>query len=134
MQTLFRCILNLYPSAYRDEFSEEMMTVLMEVQAGVRKKGHLAQAVSYASEAGGLLRGALLEHVRTIFFSQGIPVFSERGLTMRSEFRFPKVTVALMTTILAAVAMTIEKAKAISQSVPHSNPPVGPIQPAHITI
>jgi hypothetical protein len=134
MQALFGCILNLYPSAYRDEFGEEMTTVLMEVQAEVRKKGPLAQAVSYASEAKGLLRGALLEHVRTIFFPRGIPVFSERRLTMRSEFRFPKATVALMTIILAAVMMTIEKAKAISQSVPHANPPVGPIPPAHITI
>ena len=53
---------------------------------------------------------------------------------MRSEFRFPKATVALMTIILLAVIMTIEKAKAISESVPHANPPVGPIQPAYITI
>ena len=50
---------------------------------------------------------------------------------MRSEFRFPKSTVTLMTLILAAVVMTIEKAKAISASVPHGNPPVGPIQPEH---
>ncbi len=47
---------------------------------------------------------------------------------MRSEFRFPKATVALMTVILAAVVFTIEKAKAISASVPHANLPVGPIQ------
>lgn len=46
---------------------------------------------------------------------------------MRSEFRFPKATVALMTIILAAVVWTIEKAKAISASVPHTSQQVGPI-------
>jgi hypothetical protein len=134
MQALLRSILNLYPSSYRDEFGDEMMTALMEVQAEVRTKGPLKQAVFYAREAGGLFLGALLEHVRTIFFPRGIPMFSERRLTMRSEFRFPKATVALMSIILAAVVITIEKAKAISQSVPPANPPIGPIQPAHITI
>lgn len=53
---------------------------------------------------------------------------------MRSEFRFPKATVGLMLVILAAVMFTIEKAKAISASIPHGNPPVGHILPAQITI
>lgn len=53
---------------------------------------------------------------------------------MRSEFRFPKATVALMTVILAAIIFTIEKAKAISASVPHANPAVGPIHSAQFTI
>lgn len=53
---------------------------------------------------------------------------------MKSEFRFPKATVGLMIVILAAVMFTIEKAKAISASVPHANPPVGPIQHAQATI
>ena len=47
---------------------------------------------------------------------------------MRSEFRFPKATVALMTIILAIVTYAIEKAKAISASVPHSSMNVPPIQ------
>lgn len=53
---------------------------------------------------------------------------------MRPEFRFPKATVGLMMVILAAVLFTIEKAKAISASVPHANPPVGQIQPAQMAI
>jgi len=53
---------------------------------------------------------------------------------MKSEYRFPKTTVGLMMVILAAVMFTIEKAKAISASVPHANPPVGPIQSAQATI
>jgi hypothetical protein len=52
---------------------------------------------------------------------------------MYSEFRFPKATAFLMTVILAAVVVAIEKAQAISASLPHNNPPVGPIQPAHFT-
>ena len=52
---------------------------------------------------------------------------------MRSEFRFPKATVTLMTIILAAVVMAIEKATAIQNSVPPSSQHVGPIQPAHFT-
>ena len=47
---------------------------------------------------------------------------------MKSEFRFPKATVGLMVVILAAVMMAIEKARAISLSWPHVNPPVGAIQ------
>ncbi len=53
---------------------------------------------------------------------------------MRSEFRFPKATMALMTVILAAVMFTIEKARAISVSIPHANPPVGPIHPTQAMI
>ena len=53
---------------------------------------------------------------------------------MRSEFRFPRATVGLMLVILAAVMFTIEKAKAISASIPHANPPVGHIHPSQITI
>ena len=53
---------------------------------------------------------------------------------MRSEFRFPKATVGLMLVILAAVMFTIEKAKAISASIPHANPPVGHIHPSQFEI
>src|SRR5260370_32149046 len=53
---------------------------------------------------------------------------------MGAGLRVPKATGALMTISLAGVIFTIEKAKAISGSVPHANLPVGPIQPAQITI
>ena len=53
---------------------------------------------------------------------------------MRSEFRFPKSTVALMTIILLAVALTIDKAKSIEASVAPSATYVGPIQAEHFTI
>ena len=52
---------------------------------------------------------------------------------MRSEFKFPKATVTLMIVILIAVVMAIEKAKAISESLPPTSQTVGPIQPEHFT-
>jgi hypothetical protein len=98
----------------------------------------VSRFVSGAREAGGLLHGALVEHLRsfTSSFDSGIfpSMFFSRRFTMRSEFRFPKATVALMTVILAAVIFTIEKAKAVSASVPHANPAVGPIHSAQFTI
>ena len=142
MLRLYRSLLYLYPAAYRSEYGEEMMDVLSEVQAETRNRSALARIFYGAHEAGGLLYGALREHFwsitgsrdRRMFSSMLSSMFSSGRLTMRSEFRFPKATVALMTVILAAVMFTIEKAKAISASVPHANPAVGPIQPAQITI
>jgi len=48
---------------------------------------------------------------------------------MHSEFRFPKSTAVLMTMILAGVVWAIEKARSIQASLPHVNPPIGPIHP-----
>jgi hypothetical protein len=142
MRALYRALLYLYPPAYRSEYGEEMMEVLSEVQAVTRNRNALARILSGGHEAGGLLYGAMREHFRSItgpydgrmLSSMFSSMFLSRRFTMRSEFRFPKATVALMTIILAAVTFTIEKAKAISASVPHANPPVGLIQPAQITI
>ena len=121
MLSFFRHLLNLYPAAYRREYGEEMLGVLIEVHSEVKQKSSLARAISYAREAGGLLRGALREHARTIFFPQGFPIYPQRRPTMRSEYKFPKATVGLMTVILGVVLVAIEKAKAISESVAPTN-------------
>lgn len=138
MLALYRSLLYLYPAEYRREYGEEMMDVLSEVQAETRKRSGLARVLSGVHESGGLLHGALVEHLRSITGSYDSGIFSSRFLSrrfaMRSEFRFPKATVALMTVILAAIIFTIEKAKAISASVPHANPAVGPIHSAQFTI
>jgi len=134
MLALFRSLLWLYPAAYRQEYGEEMLAVLREVQTEDRVKHRLDRALSCSHEAAGLLRGALQEHLRAIYAPQGFSVFSSRRIAMRSEFRFPKTTVVLMTLILLAVMAAIEKAKAISQSVPHSSTPVGPLQPPYVSI
>jgi hypothetical protein len=88
----------------------------------------------YVREVHGLLAGALKEHVRSFTGSYGPSPLFARRLAMRSEFRFPKATVTLMVIILAAVVMAIEKATAISASVPRTSPHVGPIQPEHFTL
>ena len=129
MLVFFRTLLSLYPAAYRCEFGDEMIGVLQEVQAERRKKGALALLFSGARESGGLLYGAVREHFCGIMGSHGSGMFSfNRRFAMKSEFRFPKATVGLMVVILAAVMMAIEKARAISLSWPHVNPPVGAIQ------
>lgn len=142
MRALYRALLCLYPPTYRSEYGEEMMDVLSDVEAKTSTRGALTRALCGTHEAGGLLYGALREQLRSITSSQGnkmlspifSPMFLSRRFTMRSEFRFPKATVGLMMVILAAVTFAIEKAKAISASVPHANPPIGHIQPAQITI
>ena len=142
MLTLYRSLLYLYPAEYRCEFGEEMLDVLSEVQAATRKKNPLERALSSLREAGGLLYGAMREHLWSITGLQGrrrlspmfTPRFLSRRSTMRSEFRFPKSTVALMAIILAGVMLAIEKARAISLSIPHANPPVGPIHPTQTMI
>ena len=134
MIAFYRALLRLYPSAYRGEFGDEMLEVLSDVQVDVHKKNAMTRTLFAAREAGGLLRGALHEHLRSITGSYDNGIFSARRFTMKSEFRFPKATVGLMIVILAAVMLTIEKARAISMSVPHANPPVGPIQSVQATI
>ncbi len=134
MLALCRALVRLYPAAYRCEFGEEMLDVLSQVEAKTRKKSALARVWCVTHEAGGLLYGALREHFWSMTGSYDHGIFLSRRFAMRSEFRFPKATVALMTVILAAVVFTIEKAKAISASIPHANTPVGHIQPVEFAI
>ncbi|HXX14404.1 MAG TPA: hypothetical protein VEJ47_05825 [Candidatus Eremiobacteraceae bacterium] len=133
MLSLYSSLLRLYPAAHRREFGEEMMHVLKERQTAANRRGPLSRIACFAQETSGLLRGAFQEHARQMIFP-GPLSFSPRNFTMRSEFRFPKATALLMAIILLVVIMAIEKAKAISDSVPHTNAAIGPIQPAHLTI
>jgi hypothetical protein len=134
MLLLYRCLLHLYPPAYRCEFAEEMIAVFREAQTETRQKSMLARVAFCAREAGGLLCGALQEHLRVITGPDLFPLFLSRRFTMRSEFRFPKATPPLMALILAVIVVAIEKAKAIQASVPHTNPQVGPIPPLQFTV
>jgi hypothetical protein len=134
MDSLYHWLLLLYPPEYRSEFGDEMMAVFREAKTGTWQKGVLARAAFCAREAGGLLCGALEEHLRVLTGSDFLGLFGSRRFGMRSEFRFPKATVALMAIILAALVMAIEKAKAISAAVPHTNPPVVPVISVQVTI
>ncbi len=134
MATLSRYLLYLYPAAHRMEFGEEMKEVLRERQNEIAKRGAMARWMSNGREIGGLLRGAAREHMRATTGLYSWQEFSIRRMRMRNEFRFPKATPVLMTLILVAVLMAIEKARAIQLSVPPSHQDVGPIQSASFTV
>jgi len=134
MLPLYRALLHFYPSAYRSEYGEEMMAVLSEVQKEIRKKSFLGRAEAVVRGAGGLLYGAIEEHLRTLTGSYRGMTLSTRRITMRSEFRFPKATVTLMAIILVVVMMAIDKARSIQSSIPYANPHVGPIKTAELTV
>jgi len=133
MLRLYRSLLALYPAPYRREFADEMLAVLAQVEGEVAHATAWSKISLRTREAAGLLRGALTEHARQITGLPNPPVLFPRRSRMRSEFRFPKATAILMTIILVAVIMAIEKAKAISDSLPPSSTPIPPIQPEHFS-
>jgi hypothetical protein len=133
METVYRALLHLYPRVFRSKYGEEMMSVLLEIEAEIRKSNPWRRLGSGVRELAGLLSGALEEHMRGITGSHEGKFLSTRRFRMQNEFRFPKATVGLMTIILIAVVMVIEKAKAISVSVPPNSVQVGPIQPEQFT-
>jgi hypothetical protein len=133
MLALYQSLLRLYPSPYRQQFAEEMIAVFREVDADAHREGSIATAKFYLREIGGLFRGAIAEHARRILGPHVPFPLSSRRFTMRSSFRFPKITAFLMTVILAGVVLAIQKADAIRASVPDVNPPLVTIQPTHQT-
>jgi hypothetical protein len=134
MPALYQSLLRLYPSPYRQKFAEEMIAVFSEVRADARARGNTATATFYLREIIGLLRGAAAEHARRIFGSHVSFPLSPRRFTMRSDFRFPKTTVFLMTVILAGVVLAIRKAEAICAALPVDIAPVGPMWSPHVSI
>lgn len=129
MLRLYRNLLFLYPSDYRDQFGEEMMAVFADVRSDAAKRKLTARSLFYLHEAGGLFAGALREHARALGASHGL-AFSTRRFTMRNGFRFPKTTAVLMTIILAGVIVAIRKGEAIAASLPDVSQPIAPIHSA----
>ena len=134
MLLLYRSLLRLYPVAYRHEFGDEMLSVLVEVQQDTCGKSPWTRVTLSVRESFGLLYGALLEHYRAATGSHPETLFPPRRSTMRSEFRFPKATPVLMTLILLAVLMAIDKARSIEFSGPYPSPQVGPLKQADFTL
>lgn len=121
MTTIYGRLLRLYPKAYRDEFSGEMIAIFAELESEAAAQGLAARFRFVIREGAGLFIGVAQEHWRQ---------FVTRRFTMRGEFRFPKATWILMTIILAGVLMAINKGEAISVSVPNVSSPMAPIHPA----
>ena len=121
MSTLFRCLLYLYPAAYRAEYGEEILSVLDDRTADIQAGALVQRVIFRACESGGLLLGALREHLRIRNVLPEFPIPQRRPI-MRSDFRFPKSTVTLMSIILVAIIVAIEKAENIQRSIAAANP------------
>lgn len=132
MLALYRSLLYLYPPAYRGEFGHEMLSVLSDLRFELRHEKSWKRLLSSLHEVAGLLSGAFQQHVRALTGSY-LCIPSPRRFAMRSEFRFPKSAVALMTLILVAILYAIDQARSIQLSIPPSHTDVGPIKGAEFT-
>ena len=111
MLSFYRWLLYLYPSLYRREYADEMISVFRDAQAEV-STGSIGVRICFrARETWGLLAGAVQEHIRIIGGSY--PLISFTRFDMRPEFRFPRSTVFLMAIIFAGVILAMEKANTI---------------------
>jgi hypothetical protein len=111
MLRFYRWLLYLYPSLYRREYGDEMISVFRDAQADV-SDGSFGELISFrAEEAWGLLAGAVQEHIRIIGGRYQLISFTR--FNMRPEFRFPRSTVFLMSIIFAGVILAMEKAHTI---------------------
>jgi hypothetical protein len=127
MLRIYRCLLYLYPAAHREQFGDEMLAVLGEVQTETAKAGIAARAFRCIRETAGLLAGALQQRVRPAGVRVWLP-FPTRRFPMQAQFRFPKTTAVLMTIILAGVLMAIKQGEAIEASMANVNPPGSTLQ------
>jgi hypothetical protein len=111
MLSFYRWLLYLYPSLYRRDYGDEMISVFHDAQADV-SDGSFRERISFrARESGGLIAGAVQEHLRIISGSHQLISFAR--FNMRPEFRFPRSTVFLMSIIFAGVILAMEKAHTI---------------------
>jgi hypothetical protein len=111
MLSFYRWLLYLYPSLYRREYADEMVTVFRDAHADV-SVGSVKERISFrVRETLGLLAGAVREHIRIISGSYQLISFTR--FDMRPEFRFPRSAVFLMSIIFAGVILAMEKANSI---------------------
>jgi hypothetical protein len=103
---LYKLFLFLYPWAYRQEFAEEMLSVLRQVHRDCASLGFKARIRFSLRETAGLLAGAFREQMK-------VRKRILRGGAM-SRFRFPRWTIVLLVLALLVVLAGIETARAIS--------------------
>src|SRR5271166_2796783 len=109
MLKVYRQLLRLYPAAYRQQFGEEMLSVLLDVRADHAKKNLFDRATFSMREIFGLIAGALGERFSAALGLESELSLSTRSFTMHDGFRFPKSTAVLMTVILAGVVVAIKR-------------------------
>ncbi|MBV9340635.1 MAG: hypothetical protein JO159_07065 [Acidobacteria bacterium] len=111
MLRLYRSLLWLYPARSRQEFAEEMDSVMRLAEGEVRKKNFRVRLAFVLREFAGLVAGAIREHLRSVSGLYGQNPFGR--FEMRPQFRFPRSTISLMIVILAGVILAIENAKSV---------------------
>ena len=134
MLGVYRALLRLYPAEYRERFGEEMVFVFGKARAAMATKSLVKSSAFWLREVSGLLSAALRERVRALGGARLWLMSPKRRFTMQDGFRFPKATAILMSVILAGVVLAIRKGEAISASLPHVNPQIGPMQPTPSTL
>ena len=111
MLSFYRWLLYLYPSSFRCEFADEMLTVFRDTQSDI-SAGSIAERICFrVRETCGLVAGAVHEHIRVV--NGGYQSISFTRFDMRTEFRFPRSTVFLMSIIFGGVILAMEKANTI---------------------
>lgn len=134
MLAIYRQLLRLYPTSYREEFAEEMLAVFQDVRLEKTNKTLLARTIFQIREIAGLIGGACVEHLRLATGKDFELSFPPKSFIMRNGFRFPKSTAVLMALILGGVVLAIKRGEDIAASLPHVNPQIGTIQPVHTTL
>jgi archaellum biogenesis protein FlaJ (TadC family) len=111
MLSFYKWLLYLYPSRFRRQYADEMISVFRDAQAEA-SAGSFGGRISFRiRESLGLLAGALQEHIRIM--SGSYTSISFTRFNMRPEFRFPRSTVFLMSIIFVGVILVMEKANTI---------------------
>ena len=133
MHSVYRRLLRLYPTAYREDFGEEMTSVFDDLHKEFQGAGFFQKALFIIHEIIGLLFGAARERWRVLGCYNPNVSFQTRRFNMHPGFRFPKSTAVLMAVILAGTILAIEKCKSIVDSLHKANPQGSSLAPEQIT-
>ena len=76
-----------------------LTSLFLDTHTEVQKKSVVTKGKFWFREIGGLVRGAIQEHARSVAGPDSWLLLPTRRFTMHSEFRFPKATPLLMTLI-----------------------------------
>lgn len=110
MLVFYKGLLHLYPSAYRREYAQEMISVFRDALADISAASFRERLSFRIRETCGLLAGAAQEHLRIL--CGGSPLQLTR-FNMRPEFRFPRSAVILMLVVFTGVMLTVQKAHTV---------------------
>ena len=113
MRRFYEWLLWLYPEEFRRQFGEEMLLVIGDMDAAASRAGVASQIQFALHEAGGMVGGALGEHIRSV---AGLHSLSRRiaMISRPLRFRFPIAAITLMVLSFAGVVFAIYDARTIA--------------------